>query len=151
MNEMTPERAQELLDDLAAAKRAIPSGAVLSYLAPDEIERLVHTDAHRRMYMAAPALATAYLAEIARAEAAEARVRAAGWLYMDDDGNGPFWTDSERNAERYLSYWPVFRNAPEDGHICRYHNERGEANAYGICHDCYQLKRAAPAQTGGVE
>lgn len=32
--------------------------------------------------------------------------RLAGWLYLNDDGFGPFF--SEREQKRYLDEWPVF-------------------------------------------
>lgn len=59
-----------------------------------------------------------------------------GWLYIDDDGNGPFWTGSKANAERYLASWPVFRIAPPHDGECIRVNDLGETLAYGCCRIC---------------
>jgi hypothetical protein len=58
--------------------------------------------------------------------------RICGWLYMNDDGAGPFFT--ERMPNRYLNEWPIFEREPEDGHKC----ER-DGVAYGECHLCIAL------------
>lgn len=62
--------------------------------------------------------------------------RHAGWMYMDDDGHGPFWTGSKTNAARYLASWPVFRPAPPHDGECIRVNIHGEALAYGRCRIC---------------
>ena len=58
--------------------------------------------------------------------------RIAGWLYMNDDGIGPFFT--KRAPSRYLNEWPIFEREPTDQHKC----ER-DGVAYGECHLCIAL------------
>jgi hypothetical protein len=53
-----------------------------------------------------------------------------GFMYIDDNGHGPFYIDSEEYANRYLHSWPVFKIAPSDGHVCDYEH------AYGKCGQC---------------
>jgi len=57
------------------------------------------------------------------------KLESCGYMYMDDDGNGPFWTSREEHASRYLASWPVFRKA-------RAHQECESGMAYGVCSMC---------------
>lgn len=59
-----------------------------------------------------------------------------GWFYIDDDGNGPFLTESEKYASRYLHAWKVFKVPPSDGHTCDY------TLAYGCCSQCETIDAA---------
>lgn len=59
-----------------------------------------------------------------------------GYMYIDDDGNGPYFTDSKNYADRYLHSWAVFKVAPRDGHVCDYEL------AYGKCRKCLAIERA---------
>ena len=66
-------------------------------------------------------------------DAKDAALQQCGWMYIDDDGYGPFHCESERNAKRYLHHWAVFKRAPADGHVCDY------KLAYGQCSQCATL------------
>lgn len=66
--------------------------------------------------------------------------RLAGWLYMNDDGRGPFLCAGK--PDRYLNEWPIFERAPADSHDC----ER-EGLLYGVCPHCERLDAEAPAWT----
>lgn len=59
-----------------------------------------------------------------------------GFMYIDDNGHGPFYIDDEKYAKRYLHYWPVFKKAPPDGHICDY------KLSYGKCSKCASIAAA---------
>ena len=65
-------------------------------------------------------------------------LRSAGWLYMCDDGYGPWYTAQYDNARRYLNHWEIFERVPSDGHVCE------RTQAYGECIHCLRLKLPSP-------
>ena len=67
--------------------------------------------------------------------------RLAGWLYMNDDGIGPFFSGLEQG--RYLNEWPVFERSPSDGHVCK-----RNGTGYGVCRSCELLDSAPNAGLG---
>lgn len=62
--------------------------------------------------------------------------RLAGWLYFNDDGVGPFYSEWEQDS--YLNCWPIFEREPSDKHRCKC---RGMA--YGVCSQCEILEQGA--------
>lgn len=81
-------------------------------------------------------LRAALSANAADREAKEPPMQQCGWMYIDDDGHGPFHCDSEKYANRYLHNWAVFRRAPAGGHVCDY------KLAYGCCSQCAVIDHA---------
>lgn len=77
--------------------------------------------------------------QIAFVNDANQPLQPAGWLYINDDGIGPFYTAEARYADRYLHNWEVFKKAPADGHVCDY------KGGYGVCTQCEALSLATSA------
>lgn len=78
-----------------------------------------------------------------QAQQGDAATQQCGWLYIDDDGHGPFFTESEKYAGRYLHSWKIFKTPPSDGHTCDY------TLAYGCCSQCLAIDAALAARREG--
>lgn len=67
------------------------------------------------------------IAEIAKLKSPEG-LEPAGYMYYDDDANGPFWTPNFEVANKYSASWQVWQKKRD--HVCT------SGLAYGLCPTC---------------